>query len=201
MAIRFMRIDAILITGGFINREFNGVKSSDSLGSHNNVTPDKQHSLRKTRPNHFAASDSFKIFDLIHQRFRFPAVTNALSCCSSPAAVRPNPLTTAPVPFRKKAHSSRAAFQMPNDRRLSACGSATIVSLRLRSRRLFAYASLSRSPNRRPKLRCAVGKPVLMPSRTDGQNSRRRSSQICLPLSDFRRTIADMPKNALSWKE
>jgi hypothetical protein len=30
------------------------------------------------------------------------AVTNALSCSTSPAAVRPNPLTTAPVPFRKK---------------------------------------------------------------------------------------------------
>jgi hypothetical protein len=45
------------------------------------------------------------------------AVTNALSCSTSPAAVRPNPLTTAPVPFRKKARSSRAAFQMPNDRR------------------------------------------------------------------------------------
>ena len=45
------------------------------------------------------------------------AVTSALSCSTSPAAVRPNPLTTAPVPFRKKARSSRAAFQMPNDRR------------------------------------------------------------------------------------
>jgi len=52
---------------------------------------------------------------------------------------------------RKKARSSRAAFQMPNDRRLSACGSATVISLRLRSRRLYASASLSRSPNRRPK--------------------------------------------------
>ena len=37
-------------------------------------------------------------------------MTNALSCSTSPAAVRPNPLTTAPVPFRKKARSSRAAF-------------------------------------------------------------------------------------------
>jgi hypothetical protein len=45
------------------------------------------------------------------------AVTNALSCSTSTAAVRPNPLTTAPFPFRKKARSSRAAFQMPNDRR------------------------------------------------------------------------------------
>ena len=44
-------------------------------------------------------------------------MTIALSCSTSPAAVRPNPLTTAPVPFRKKARSSRAAFQMPNDRR------------------------------------------------------------------------------------
>ena len=30
------------------------------------------------------------------------AVTSALFCSTSPAAVRPNPLTTAPVPFRKK---------------------------------------------------------------------------------------------------
>jgi hypothetical protein len=45
------------------------------------------------------------------------AVTNALSCSSSPAAVQPIPLTTAPVPFRKKARSSRAALLMPNDRR------------------------------------------------------------------------------------
>jgi len=78
-------------------------------------------------------------------------VTNTLSCSSSPAAVRPNPLTTAPVPFRKKARPSRAAFQLPNDRRASACGSATVVPLRLRSRRLSASASLFRSPNRRPK--------------------------------------------------
>jgi len=34
---------------------------------------------------------------------------------------------------------------------LSASGSATVVSLRLRSRRLSASASLSRSPNRWPK--------------------------------------------------
>jgi hypothetical protein len=105
---------------------------------------DKQRSLRKPHPNHhnhFAASD----------RFRFPAVTSALSCSTSPAAVRPNPLTTAPVQFRKKARSSRAAFQMPNNRQASACGSATVVPLRLRSRRLSAYASLFRSPNRRPK--------------------------------------------------
>jgi hypothetical protein len=45
------------------------------------------------------------------------AVTSVLSCSTSPAAVRPNPLTTAPVPFRKKALSSRAAIQMPNNRR------------------------------------------------------------------------------------
>ena len=63
------------------------------------------------------------------------AVTNALSCSSATAAVRPNPLTTAPVPFRKKARSSRAAFRMPNDRR----------AFRLR----FGDG---RSPNRRPKL-------------------------------------------------
>ena len=79
------------------------------------------------------------------------AVTNVLSCCSSPGAVRPNPLTTAPVPFRKNARPSRAAFLWPNDRRPSASGSATVVSLRLRSRRLSASASLFRSPNRWPK--------------------------------------------------
>ena len=72
-------------------------------------------------------------------------MTNALSCSTSPAAVRPNPLTTAPVPFRKKARPSRAAFLMPNDRRASAYGSATVVPLRLRSRRLSASASLFRS--------------------------------------------------------
>jgi len=38
-------------------------------------------------------------------------------------------------------------------------------------------------------------------ARTNGQTSRCRSSQICLPLSDFRRTITDMPKNALSGKK
>jgi hypothetical protein len=118
--------------------------------SHWPITPNgwesvrKQHSLRKSHPNHH---NHFAVQD----RFRFPAVTNALSCCSSPAAVRPNPLTTAPVPFRKKARPSRAAYQMPNNRRPSACGSATVVSLRLRSRRLSASASLSRSRNRRPK--------------------------------------------------
>jgi len=45
------------------------------------------------------------------------AVTNALSCSTSRAAVRPNPLTTRPDSFRKKARSSRAAFLVPNDRR------------------------------------------------------------------------------------
>jgi hypothetical protein len=35
---------------------------------------------------------------------------------------------------------------------LSACGSATVVSFWLRSRHLSASASLSRSPNRRPKI-------------------------------------------------
>jgi hypothetical protein len=38
------------------------------------------------------------------------AVTNAFSCSTSPAVIRPNPLTTAPVPFHKKARSSRATF-------------------------------------------------------------------------------------------
>jgi len=37
-------------------------------------------------------------------------VTSALSCSTSPSAVRPSPLTTAPVSFRKKARSSPAAF-------------------------------------------------------------------------------------------
>jgi hypothetical protein len=45
------------------------------------------------------------------------AVTNALSCSTSPSAVRPNPLTTAPVPFRKKARPSTTDILMPNDRR------------------------------------------------------------------------------------
>jgi hypothetical protein len=45
------------------------------------------------------------------------AVTNTLSCSTSPAAVRPISLTAAPFPFRKKACSSRAAPLMPNDRR------------------------------------------------------------------------------------
>jgi hypothetical protein len=45
------------------------------------------------------------------------AVTNAFSCFTSPAAVRPDPLTTRLVPFHKKTRSSRAAFQMPNNRR------------------------------------------------------------------------------------
>lgn len=38
------------------------------------------------------------------------ALANAVLARTSPLAVRPNPLTTAPVPFRKKARSSRAAF-------------------------------------------------------------------------------------------
>ena len=56
-------------------------------------------------------------FDSWPHNKRVSAVTNALSCSTSPAAVRPNPLTTAPVTFRKKARSSRASFLMPNDRR------------------------------------------------------------------------------------
>jgi hypothetical protein len=55
------------------------------------------------------------------------AVTDALSCSISPTAVRPNPLTTAPVPFRKKARPSRAAFSFRIIGRLSASGSATVV--------------------------------------------------------------------------
>jgi hypothetical protein len=46
---------------------------------------------------------------LSERHFLF-AATNTLSFSTSPDAVRPNPLTTAPVPFRKKARSSRAAF-------------------------------------------------------------------------------------------
>jgi hypothetical protein len=80
------------------------------------------------------------------------AVTNALSCSTSPAAVRPNPLTTAPVPFRKKRARHELHFKCRMIGALSACGSAPVVTLRLRSRRLSASASLSRSPNRRPKL-------------------------------------------------
>ena len=72
-------------------------------------------------------------------------------CSTSPAAVRPNPLTTAPVQFRKKCVRHERHFHRRMIGGLSACGSATVVQLRLRSRRLSAYASLSRSPNRRPK--------------------------------------------------
>jgi hypothetical protein len=115
-----MRIDAILITNTFINREFDGVKSRDAPGRHNYVALKKQRSLRRSHPNqlnHFAAWHNFKIFYLIHQRLRLPAVTNALSCYSSPAAVRPNPLTTPRGSLRKKARPSRAALLGPNDRR------------------------------------------------------------------------------------
>jgi hypothetical protein len=79
------------------------------------------------------------------------AVTSALSCSTSPSAVRPSPLTTAPVPFHKKARSSRAALNCRMIGGLSAYGSATVVPLRLRSSRPSACASLSRSLNRRPK--------------------------------------------------
>jgi len=47
--------------------------------------------------------------------------------------VGPVSLTTTPVPFRKKrARHERHLFQA-NDRRASACGSETVVTLRLRS--------------------------------------------------------------------
>jgi hypothetical protein len=49
----------------------------------------------------------------------------------------------------------------PNVRRASACGTATVVSLWLRSCRLSACAPLPRSPNHKPKQkggrRCATG--------------------------------------------
>jgi hypothetical protein len=79
------------------------------------------------------------------------AVTNALSCSTSPAAVQPIPLTTAPVPFRKKARSSRAALLMPNDRRPFRLRFRDGRSAPAPFRRLSACASLSLSPNRRPK--------------------------------------------------
>jgi len=47
--------------------------------------------------------------------------------------VGPVSLTTTPVPFRRKrARHERHLFQ-PNGRRASACGLATVVTLRLRS--------------------------------------------------------------------
>jgi hypothetical protein len=64
------------------------------------------------------------------------AVTNALSCSSSPAAVRPSPLTTAPVPFRKKRVRHELHFEcrmiggLPPafPRRSFRCGSIPAVS-------------------------------------------------------------------------
>jgi len=58
-----------------------------------------------------------------------------------------------PRPFRsaKKRARHERHFKCRVIGRLSVCGSATVVSLRLCSRRLYASGSLSRSPNRRPK--------------------------------------------------
>jgi hypothetical protein len=107
---------------------------------------DKQRSLRKSHPNHhnhFAAQD----------RFRFSGVTSALSCSTSPAAVRPNPLTTAPVPFRKKARSSRTAIVWPHGPQASVRGSAAgrFSPAPIRDMSISAFASLSPLADRRPK--------------------------------------------------
>jgi hypothetical protein len=56
-----------------------------------------------------------------------------------------------PGSFRKKRVRHERHFYRRMIGGLSACGSATVVQLRLRSRRLSTSASLSRSPNRRPK--------------------------------------------------
>jgi len=65
--------------------------------------------------------------------------------------VGPVPLTTTPVPFRKKRARHERHRVASNDRRASACGSPTVVFAPAAFLRLSAYAPLSRSPNRRPK--------------------------------------------------
>ena len=53
--------------------------------------------------------------------------------------------------FAKSALVTSGTRNTPNRRCASACGTATVVPLRLRSRCLSASASLIRLPNRRPK--------------------------------------------------
>ena len=107
-------------------------------------------------------------------------MTNALSCSTSPAAVRPNPLTTAPVPFRKKARSSRAAFQMRNDRRAfrlrfrdGRCAPAPFPpSLRLRFTFPFAEPQ-AEAPG-------SVGKTHANAAQPDGRDSQMDFSKFAL---------------------
>jgi len=73
------------------------------------------------------------------------AVTNALSCFTSPADGRPCLPHDHAGSVPQKARSSRAASVSAEDRRASACGSATVVSLRfvpasLRLRSTFPFA-------------------------------------------------------------
>jgi hypothetical protein len=120
------------------------------------------------------------------------AVTTAPSCSTSPAAVRANPLTTAPVPFRKKARSSRAVFQMPNDRRP--------FRLRFRDGRSapaptppsLASASLSRSPTRRPKALAKINYcgAVVPEIRIDLLGVRFSVYQFAPPLASSRQTAS-----------
>jgi len=83
--------------------------------------------------------------------------------------VGPVSLTTTPVPFRRKRARHERHPQMPNDRRASACGTATVVPLRLRSRRLSASTPLSRSPNRRPKQFFSPSLAQIMRTQTGGE--------------------------------
>jgi hypothetical protein len=60
-------------------------------------------------------------------------VTNALFASLHRLMVGPVSLTTTPVPFRKKRARHERNRVASKDRRASACGSATVVSLRLHS--------------------------------------------------------------------
>jgi len=78
------------------------------------------------------------------------AVTNARFVSQHGLPVAPASPAPTPVPLHKPSARHELAFSLPNSRRASACGTATVVPLRLRP--TYACASLSRSPNRRPKL-------------------------------------------------
>ena len=67
------------------------------------------------------------------KRISNPAVTNALSCSRPRLPVGPVPLTTAPVPSATKRARHERYYGCRIFGGLSACGSATVVSLRLRS--------------------------------------------------------------------
>lgn len=67
-----------------------------------------------------------------------------------------------------------------NSRRASACGSPTVVSLRLRSNRLCTYAPLSRSPNRRPKQKSNQGRfAQKLSSKEPNENKHVCSPKLC----------------------